>query len=160
MAEEIISSPLGPIRILASERGLSGIYLNETKLSQNTITPFNSRAASEILSLTKSELKEYFLGKLKRFSVPLDLQGTLFQISVWEALQEIPYGTTCSYKDIAKKIKNPKAFRAVGTANAKNPVCIIIPCHRVVANNGTLGGYSSGPHNKKLLLKLENSLTN
>ena len=103
----------------------------------------------------KRELKEYFSGKRKKFSVPLNAQGTAFQKSVWNQLSKIPYGKTVSYRDIAIKIKNKKAVRAVGTANGKNPFCIIIPCHRVIAADGSLGGYSGGIQFKKKLLALE-----
>jgi len=101
------------------------------------------------------QLTMYFDGKLFDFSLPLAPQGTGFMQSVWRALQEIPYGETVSYKDIAVKIGNPKAVRAVGMANNRNPIAIVIPCHRVIGINGQLIGYRSGLENKRKLLELE-----
>jgi methylated-DNA-[protein]-cysteine S-methyltransferase len=101
------------------------------------------------------ELGEYFAGKRKIFSVPLSFAGTEFQKNAWKALTKIPYGKKLSYKEQAKRIKNEKAVRAIGTANGHNPICIIVPCHRVVASNGGLGGYSGGLSVKKVLLDLE-----
>ena len=101
------------------------------------------------------KLAEYFAGERKKFTVPLDLRGTPFQRKVWEALRTIPYGETRSYADIARQIRHPHAFRAVGMANHWNPVAIIVPCHRVVATGGALGGYGGGLRMKKFLLQLE-----
>ena len=101
------------------------------------------------------ELKEYSLGKRKKFDVPLDINGTTFQKQVWNALLKIPYGKTISYMEVATLIARPKAARAVGTACGKNNIPIIIPCHRVLATNNKLGGFSGGLNIKKQLLKLE-----
>jgi O-6-methylguanine DNA methyltransferase len=101
------------------------------------------------------ELSEYFQGNLKMFQVPLDLRGTAFQKRVWETLLRIPYGETRSYADIAKAVGSPRAVRAVGGANAANPVPIIVPCHRVIASDGSLGGYGAGLDCKRHLLALE-----
>ena len=101
------------------------------------------------------QLDEYFSGKRKTFDVPLDAKGTKFQKQVWRELQKIPFGKTLSYGDIAKKIKNPKASRAVGGANNKNPIAIVVPCHRVIGANGKLVGYAGGLHRKAWLLKHE-----
>lgn len=105
------------------------------------------------------EIDDYFDRKLKAFTVPLDVKGTEFQMGVWRELSNIPYGQTASYKDIAMAIGNPKAFRAVGGANNKNPVVIIIPCHRVVGQDGSLTGFGGGLETKKYLLDLETSDT-
>jgi methylated-DNA-[protein]-cysteine S-methyltransferase len=110
---------------------------------------------SKILNETKTQLEEYLQGKRSAFSIPLDMQGTPFQMEVWKQLIKIPYGETLSYSELARQIKRDQAVRAVGTANGKNPLCIIIPCHRVIAANGTLGGYSGGLELKKKLLTLE-----
>ncbi|MDB2544637.1 methylated-DNA--[protein]-cysteine S-methyltransferase [Woeseiaceae bacterium] len=101
------------------------------------------------------QLKLYFDGKLKKFSIPTHLSGTKFQIDVVKELENIPYGQTCSYADIANKIGHPKAYRAVGSANGNNSLPIIYPCHRVIASNGGLGGYSGGLQLKSTLLELE-----
>lgn len=108
-----------------------------------------------VVQQTIKELEEYFAGNRKVFTVPLDLRGTEFQKKVWEALREIPYGETRSYKEIAEKIGNPKASRAVGMANHRNPIGIVVPCHRVVGANGKLTGYAGGIPMKQALLELE-----
>lgn len=101
------------------------------------------------------QLGEYFEGVREKFDLPFDVQGTPFQMQVWNQLSKIPYGETCSYRDIARKIKNAKAVRAVGTANGRNPLSIIVPCHRVIASNGSLGGYAGGVKLKTKLLSFE-----
>lgn len=112
---------------------------------------------SAVIERAIDELNEYFLGRRKEFDLPLELFGTAFQIQVWEALKEIGYGQTVSYADIARKISNPKAIRAVGGAVGLNPLSIIIPCHRVVGANQSLTGYGGGLEAKKYLLALETS---
>ena len=115
---------------------------------------------TELLSMATIQLDEYFQGKRTTFSLPFKLTGTPFQLAVWKELQNIPYGQTTSYKEIAQKINKPKAYRAVGMANNKNPLPIIIPCHRVIGSNGKLIGYAGGFKLKNALLELENSHTN
>ena len=109
-----------------------------------------------LLKEASKQLTEYFDRKRKKFDLPLALNGTEFQVKTWKALQSIPYGKTCSYGDLAKKIGNPKASRAVGNANNRNPLHIIVPCHRVIGSNGSLTGYAAGLDVKRLLLDLEN----
>lgn len=108
-----------------------------------------------ILKRLRRELHEYFRGRLRQFGVPCHLNGTAFQLRVWEVLQQIPHGHTASYQDVALALGNRAAVRAVGRANAANPLCLLIPCHRVVAKDGTLGGYSAGTWRKTKLLELE-----
>lgn len=115
---------------------------------------------TELLSMATIQLDEYFQGKRTTFSLPFKLTGTPFQLAVWKELQNIPYGQTTSYKEIAQKINKPKACRAVGMANNKNPLPIIIPCHRVIGSNGKLIGYAGGLKLKNYLLELEQSHTN
>lgn len=115
---------------------------------------------TELLSMATIQLDEYFQGKRTTFSLPFKLIGTPFQLAVWKELQNIPYGQTTSYKEIAQKINKPKACRAVGMANNKNPLPIIIPCHRVIGSNGKLIGYAGGLNLKNYLLELEKSHTN
>lgn len=110
---------------------------------------------TQLIKRTYKELEEYFKGLRKTFDIPLSLHGTDFQKKVWEALKSIPYGKTASYKDIAKLTGNEKASRAVGMANNKNPVVIIIPCHRIIGSNGSLTGYAGGLNIKKKLLDIE-----
>ena len=108
-----------------------------------------------LIKKTYSQLKEYFAGKRKSFDIPISANGTEFQIKVWKELQKIPYGKTATYKEIAENIGNKNASRAVGMANNKNPIAIIIPCHRVIGSNGNLTGYARGINLKKNLLNLE-----
>ena len=110
---------------------------------------------TELIKKTYQELLEYFAGKRKTFDIPLKQSGTDFQMRVWEALRQIPYGKTMTYKDIAKKVGNEKANRAVGMVNHNNPICIIVPCHRVIGKNGKLTGYAEGLDIKAKLLELE-----
>ena len=112
------------------------------------------------LNKAVSQLNEYFNSKRTSFDLPLNLKGTKFQIKVWQALLSIPYAQTVSYQDIALKIGNPKAVRAVGAANAKNPLAIVIPCHRVIGKNGKLTGYNGGLSVKEFLLNLERNNKN
>lgn len=111
---------------------------------------------AELMDRTASELAEYFDGKRKHFDIPFALHGTPFQKAVWDALCHIPYGETRSYKEIAAAVGNPKASRAVGMANNKNPIPLLVPCHRVIGASGLLVGYAGGLDLKKKLLKLEN----
>ena len=146
-------SKFGLLYLVASEKGLKGVYWEKQNI------PFlKTLEDSKILKNAVKELDEYFCGKRKSFKTKFDLNGTPFQLKVWNELMKIPFGKTYSYKEIALKIKNPKAVRAVGSANGKNPICIIIPCHRVISHNGKLGGYSGGLSFKEKLLKHEKSL--
>ena len=150
-----ISSPVGSLFLVASDKGLCGIYRKKQHLSVSKLGSALAPNQEKHLRLAATELAEYFAGRRKVFTVALDLEGTTFQKKVWAQLSKIPYGQTCSYKDIAKGIQNEKAVRAVGSANGKNPACIIVPCHRVIAHNGSLGGYSGGLKMKKTLLEIE-----
>ena len=148
----VVSSPVGKLRLIASDKGLVAIDVRNVKTRNDQV---KNAAAQKILSATKMQLEQYFAGKRTAFDIPLDLEGTDFQQLAWRALCRIPFGKTISYGDQAKNIKKPKAFRAVGSANGKNPIPIIVPCHRVVAGDGSLGGYSLGLKMKKQLLALE-----
>jgi len=117
--------------------------------------PVGKNESTELTDKTAMQLDEYFTGKRKHFDLPLQPKGTDFQRSVWKALQEIPYGETRSYKQIAEAIGNPKACRAVGLANNRNPIWIVIPCHRVIGSNGALTGYGGGLEMKQRLLEIE-----
>ncbi|GGZ98672.1 methylated-DNA--protein-cysteine methyltransferase [Arenicella chitinivorans] len=143
---DTLETPLGQILLAATAQGLSSVVFTERVPDgrPNTIT---DRA--------KRQLRAYFDGDVRDFSVPLDVAGTAFQKQVWRALATIEYGRTCAYRDIAEQIGNPKAVRAVGLANGKNPVAIIVPCHRVIGADGSLTGYASGVDRKAWLLKHE-----
>lgn len=143
---------LGSIKICYNEEAIT--YVKFAKDNEDT----NKSQTSKLSDNAFKQLNEYFDGKRESFKLPLELKGTPFQKQVWSALTKIPYGTTKSYKEIAIAINNPKAVRAVGNANNKNPIAIIIPCHRVIGSNGKLVGYASGLDIKKALLKLEKGL--
>ena len=148
----VMSSPVGKITLVASSKGLVAI---DVRNNAKQFVTTKDASAQAILLKTKKQLEQYFAGKRTSFDVALDLVGTEFQVRAWRALCRIPFGTTISYGQQASNIKNPKAFRAVGSANGKNPIPIIVPCHRVVASDGSLGGYSLGLKMKKQLLALE-----
>jgi methylated-DNA-[protein]-cysteine S-methyltransferase len=141
------SSPLGPIEISAGNEGLTSVTFIENIPEKFT----NHHSLEESLS----QLDEYFSGKRKKFSLPLAPEGTLFQRQVWQELEAIPFGEKRSYLDIALKLGDKNATRAVGAANGKNPIAIIIPCHRVIGENGKLTGYAGGLWRKDWLLDFE-----
>ncbi|MGL5548329.1 MAG: methylated-DNA--[protein]-cysteine S-methyltransferase [Culicoidibacterales bacterium] len=146
-----LETPIGLLEIYATETVVVGVKFSEippAKLRRNAIT-----------DQAKSELAAYFRGELTEFTVPYQQLGTDFQQRVWQTLGTIPYGTTVSYSDIAQKMQQPKAVRAIGGANHRNQVAIIIPCHRVIGKNGNLVGYASGIERKKYLLALEQRVT-
>jgi methylated-DNA-[protein]-cysteine S-methyltransferase len=150
-----INSPIGPLRIGVGERGIVSLdFAAEATAPRATTSPPPPEAA-EVLRRTREELGEYFGGVRTSFSVPVDLKGTPFQMRVWAALRRIPYGTTLSYKEIAAAVGNARATRAVGGANHRNPISIIVPCHRVVGSDGQLTGYGGGIGRKEWLLAHE-----
>lgn len=142
-----LTSPIGMVEICAGEYAIDSIYFVE---NQN-----HEAKGNAISKLAKEQLSAYFEGKLTSFDLPLGVQGTEFQQKVWNALSQIPYGETCSYADIAQRLHNPKAVRAVGAANGKNPISIVVPCHRVIGASGKLTGYAGGLERKSWLLTLE-----
>ncbi len=149
-----LRSCLGPLFLVASEKGLTGIYWK--KRAVPLLPSLEGDDPEEvILKKASSQLNEYFEGNRKAFDLPLDIQGTPFQMQVWNELSKIPFGETMSYSAIAIRLKNKKAVRAVGAANGRNPLSIIIPCHRVIAATGKLTGYAGGLSNKEKLLHLE-----
>ena len=156
MAKEIqfiYKSCLPDLFITATEDHLTGAYwwIKDVPMMRSS-APSN---AAKIIKQCCVQLDEYLAGERKIFKLPLGAKGTDFQQEVWNALEEIPYGATNSYSDIGDKIKRPKAVRAIGTANGRNPISIIIPCHRVIGKDGTLTGYAGGLEAKKTLLDLE-----
>ncbi|SEA61794.1 methylated-DNA--[protein]-cysteine S-methyltransferase [Alkalimonas amylolytica] len=148
MTECIIPSPFGSILICANSQGITAIRLLSSEVALASPT-------SALLKEAAKQLENYFLGALQHFSIPLAPAGTAFQQQVWQALRQIPFGATCSYQQIANAIGNPKAVRAVGMANSRNPVAIVIPCHRVIGANGQLTGYAGGLDKKAWLLQHE-----
>jgi len=166
----IFTSPIGPLFLAASNRGLLALEFDARLPGQQTIrpNPRDLRAEGKGVRFEESahsmrpyvqELKEYFAGQRRTFSFALDLRGTDFQRACWHALLQIPYGETRTYADIARAVGRPQGFRAVGMANNRNPVAIVVPCHRVIASDGTLCGYGGGLDIKRKLLELEGALT-
>ena len=147
---DTLDTPLGTLQIEATERGLCGIWFPSRSINQGP-TPGKNR----VISLAKQELNAYFAGDLTTFSVPLDWQGTRFQESVWQALLAVPYGKTVTYGDVARAIGRPRSSRPVGGAVGKNPLPIIVPCHRVVGSDRSLTGFTGGLDIKIRLLELE-----
>lgn len=153
MYYHIIKSPIYPILLAGDEEGLK--HLIFLKDERKVKIPNNWIENKDFFREASNQLEAYFSGKLKSFDLKLAPEGTEFQKSVWKALYEIPYGETRTYKDIAVSVGKPKAYRAVGLANNRNPIAIIIPCHRVIGANGKLTGYASGLEIKEFLLKFE-----
>jgi methylated-DNA-[protein]-cysteine S-methyltransferase len=145
---------LGTLYLTANEKGLTGIFWRQPPLSEYGGTAVGS-VASCTLDQAETQLEEYFAGERRDFDLPLDLKGTEFQSTVWRELLRIPFGETVSYAQLAQKIRNPKAVRAVGTANGRNPLSIVVPCHRVINSDGGLGGYAGGLAQKARLLEIE-----
>ena len=149
-----MESEAGSLYLVASEQGLQGIFWHKQPVQLvKSLNPLHEQEKI-ILNVIK-QIEEYFKGQRKTFNIVLSFSGTSFQKQVWRELSKIPFGKTVSYKDIAKRIKNSKAVRAVGSANGKNPFSIIIPCHRVIAADGSIGGYGGGVPVKRRLLELE-----
>jgi O-6-methylguanine DNA methyltransferase len=166
----VLASPVGPLFLATSAKGLVALEFDARLPGQQSIRPNPRDLRSESgavrfensdgrLSAYQRELEEYFAGNRRQFSFLLDLRGTPFQLECWRALLEIPYGETRTYADIARAVGRPQGFRAVGMANNRNPVAIVVPCHRVIASDGTLCGYGGGLDIKRKLLQLEGALS-
>jgi O-6-methylguanine DNA methyltransferase len=165
-----MDSVIGPLFLAASSGGLVALEFDARSPGQQSIRPNPRHLREEEKGFQfddspgqmrpyVNELEEYFAGKRREFTFPLDLRGTDFQLACWRALVAIPYGETRSYADIARTVGKPSAFRAVGMANNRNPVAIVVPCHRVIASDGTLCGYGGGLDVKRKLLELEGALS-
>ena len=141
-------SPIGILKIAEDDQGITEVSFQEE-------IGADQKEGSLYLQETQRQLEEYFAGSRRSFDVPLSLKGTEFQKKVWHALKEIPYGHTACYQEVAAMIGNEKASRAIGNANHHNPVVIIVPCHRVIRADGSIGGYGGGIERKKYLLNLE-----
>jgi methylated-DNA-[protein]-cysteine S-methyltransferase len=148
-----MNSPIGPLSLAADEHGLRAIHFVKGK--ESTSSPPIPADAHPLLQEVMRQLSAYFAGKTETFDLPLAPEGTAFQLNVWRQLGEIPYGETISYGELARRIGNPNACRAVGLANGTNPIPIVIPCHRVIGSNGKLTGYGGGLDIKEKLLALE-----
>ena len=154
--DTVVDTPLGPLRVVGTARGLTEVGFTEGD------RPVQKGPAQqevpELLVETNRQLQEYFEGQRQHFTLPLAPRGTAFQQRVWQELRKIPWGTTTTYRDIAQRIGQPTAVRAVGSANGRNPVAIVIPCHRVIGSDGSLTGYAGGLATKRRLLQLEGAL--
>jgi len=153
-----IDSPLGTISLCGTERGLVGIFMEDHRHGPTEAQRHSWQRADALFAEVGTQLLEYFSGRRTVFSVGFDREaigGTTFQRRVWKALEEIPYGVTISYGELARRINQPTAVRAVGLANGRNPLSIIVPCHRVVGSDGKLTGYGGGVDRKRWLLELE-----
>jgi methylated-DNA-[protein]-cysteine S-methyltransferase len=141
-----LETPIGPLRLSAE-----GDHLSRVEFAASA----DARSSEPVLLEAEAQLHAYFAGELRRFDLPLAPRGTAFQLSVWDALLEIPYGATTSYSELAAAIGRPSACRAVGAANGRNPLAVIVPCHRVIGAAGALTGYGGGLERKRMLLALE-----
>jgi methylated-DNA-[protein]-cysteine S-methyltransferase len=148
-----IDSPIGELLLLSDGHALRGLYMQDGRKPM-TIVPGWERSTAPFADV-RAQLEEYFAAQRTSFDIPLVMGGAPFERRVWHALQEIPYGETVSYGEIARRVGEPSAARAVGLANGRNPIAVIVPCHRVIGANGTLTGYGGGLERKRLLLELE-----
>jgi methylated-DNA-[protein]-cysteine S-methyltransferase len=155
LAFKMMQSPVGKLKLVASGKGLVAILWENDRPHRVRLSELDANEQHPVLVETERQLGQYFAGKRKTFSVPLDIRGTRFQKDVWEALLAIPFGETRSYGQLAKQLGNPRATRAVGAANGRNPVSIIVPCHRVIGSSGKLTGFAGGLESKAHLLGLE-----
>lgn len=146
-----VASPIGTLTLTACGGSLTGLHMDgaaHAPTGQDRWVPDDGHFLGDVTD----QLSAYFAGRLRRFDLPVHLAGTPFQRQVWQALTEIPYGETISYAELARRVGNPNACRAVGLANGRNPIAVIVPCHRVIAADGTLGGYGGGLERKSWLL--------
>jgi methylated-DNA-[protein]-cysteine S-methyltransferase len=152
---KLMRSPVGELKLIASDKGLVAVLWENDVPHRVRVGEMVEDGRHPVLMEAERQLGEYFAGKRQEFSVPLDMRGTAFQRDVWRALLEIPFGETRSYLDLAKRLGNPNATRAVGAANGRNPLSIVVPCHRVIGASGKLTGFAGGLDVKAKLLGLE-----
>ena len=150
-----MKSPVGKLTLVANLRALVAICWEEERRNRAKLGAMSRDPRHPILIKAERQLSEYFTGDRFQFDLPLQVKGTPFQERVWRALREIPYGKTKSYLDVARAVGSPKACRAVGAANGKNPLSIVVPCHRVIGADGSLTGFAGGLETKAALLALE-----
>jgi methylated-DNA-[protein]-cysteine S-methyltransferase len=155
-----MASPVGVLKLIASDAGLSAVLWENDNPKRVRVGELVAAPAHPILAQAEHELRAYFAGERTSFSVPFDAAGSEFQKKAWAALLTIPYGQTRSYGELARQIGNPKASRAVGAANGRNPISIIVPCHRAIASDGALTGFAGGLEAKRYLLSLETRVKN
>lgn len=154
-----VPSPVGDLLLVSDGKDLIRVSMDKQKYAAEIGEDWVEKKDVPVLKLAAEQLKSYFAGLLDHFDLPLAFRGTEFQNKVWSELVKIPHGQTISYGELARRVGSPKASRAVGLANGKNPIAIIVPCHRVIGANGTLTGYGGGLPRKKKLLELEQGLS-
>ena len=152
---DTLESPWGGMLIAASEKGLTGVYFNRQKYHPKRGKEWQHAPDNAHLKRAKKQLREYFAGKRKAFDLELDPSGSVFQKQVWRAIAGVPYGETISYGELARRCGFPEGARAAGAATGRNPIGIVVPCHRIVGSNGKLTGYAGGLDKKRALLALE-----
>jgi methylated-DNA-[protein]-cysteine S-methyltransferase len=150
---DYLSTPIGKLLLAADARGLREVWFETGKHRQQPDPRWQHQPAK--LAFARKQLEEYFAGERQTFDLPLHPLGTAFQVQVWRALAKIPYGTTISYAELARRIDQPQAVRAVGAANGRNPLPIVLPCHRVIGSDGSLTGFGGGLPTKRFLLGME-----
>ena len=150
-----LNTPIGSIRLTSDGASLTGIHLEADRYSRASLSDSQRRDDAQPFARAKQQLAAYFRGELTEFDLPLAPEGTPFQREVWEELRRIPYGTTVSYGEVARRLGRPKSSRAVGMANGRNPIPIVVPCHRVIGADGSLTGYGGGLDRKRALLDIE-----
>ena len=150
-----MESPVGRLKLVASAAALVAVLWEYERPNRVILAPLKRGSRQPVLLEAERQLREYFSGTRTEFDLPVELNGTEFQKRVWRALRDIPYGQTMSYVDLARTVGSPRAVRAVGAANGKNPLSIIVPCHRVIGANGSLTGFAGGLDAKAKLLALE-----
>ncbi|WP_263416316.1 methylated-DNA--[protein]-cysteine S-methyltransferase [Terriglobus albidus] len=155
LAYKFVTSPVGALKLVASDKGLAAILWENDSPRRVPLSGLVENDSHPVLLKAERQLDEYFAGSRRAFDLPLDMRGTTFQKDVWEALLAIPYGETRSYGQLAKQLGRPSASRAVGAANGRNPISIVVPCHRVIGSSGKLTGFAGGLDVKARLLEME-----
>lgn len=156
IVQQTLSTPVGELRLLSNGAALVGVYFPDHRApSPGPLPEATPKRPDPILNRAIEQLREYFDGRRRRFTIPVALAGTEFQRAVWTALTSVEYGRTCSYAALAEAVGRPRAARALGAANARNPLSLILPCHRVVGSDGALTGYAGGLARKQWLLEHE-----
>lgn len=155
MYSSLYASPIGPLTLVGSDAGLRAILWPDERVGRVRLPATTTKDDQAVLVAASTQLDQYFAGTLRRFDLPLDLSGTVFQVKAWRALADIPFGQTTSYAEQARRVGHPTAVRAIGSANGRNPLSIVLPCHRVVATSGALTGFAGGLEIKRWLLDFE-----
>lgn len=158
MRYDIFDSPIGALTVATDGEAITELHIEGDRYFTSIPSGWVREAGNPVLIQARQELSAYFEGKRQVFEIPFRAQGTDFQKQVWKALEKVQSGSTTTYSEIAMKIGKPKAVRAVGTAIGKNPICVIVPCHRVLTRSGSLGGFVAGTERKQSLLALEHAI--